>query len=325
MDLVYNQTWEDPQVDFEALQISSRDVVVMVTSGGCNVLNCSLVSPAKIFSVDHNPTQNDLLRVKIKSIVSGSHANFFKRFGEGDLYTQGKLGFFRVLRIWMLAFVSRSTWQEFLSITDLNKQSKFYSQKILSRLWNPVTKYIPVFTMWFYGVSLRQIVRSLQQGQIFLKDIYYDQINNLFTHVHISDNYFWQRIIQGRYPGFNCCPDYLKPQNYNQLKKQVKKITIVDSGLITFLKSQPVKSIDKFNLSDIPEFLSVANAHGLFQEVLRTGKNNSRIVFRSFTPGLGIEGKLAKYFIYETALSNLLTISERTASYGQVYVYHLKK
>ena len=37
--LVYNQIWEDPVVDLEALRIGPESRLLTISSGGCNVLN----------------------------------------------------------------------------------------------------------------------------------------------------------------------------------------------------------------------------------------------------------------------------------------------
>jgi S-adenosylmethionine-diacylglycerol 3-amino-3-carboxypropyl transferase len=52
--LVYTQIWEDPVVDMQALQLSSKDHVITVASGGCNALSYLIDSPAKVTAVDIN-------------------------------------------------------------------------------------------------------------------------------------------------------------------------------------------------------------------------------------------------------------------------------
>ncbi|MCV4732546.1 BtaA family protein, partial [Escherichia coli] len=36
---VYNQIWEDPRVDIEALKINRDSRILTISSGGCNALN----------------------------------------------------------------------------------------------------------------------------------------------------------------------------------------------------------------------------------------------------------------------------------------------
>jgi S-adenosylmethionine-diacylglycerol 3-amino-3-carboxypropyl transferase len=58
--LVYNQCWEDPAVDRQALLLSPRDRVLVITSVGCNALDYALTG-ARVLAVDVNPRQNHLL------------------------------------------------------------------------------------------------------------------------------------------------------------------------------------------------------------------------------------------------------------------------
>ena len=47
---VYNQIWEDPSVDLEALELEPHHRLVTIASGGCNILNYLAAAPAEIFA-----------------------------------------------------------------------------------------------------------------------------------------------------------------------------------------------------------------------------------------------------------------------------------
>ena len=83
-NLVYNQCWEDPRLDREALKIDDQSVIVCITSAGCNILDYLLDSPKKIYAVDMNPRQNHLLELKIAGIRSLDFETFFQFFGYGQ-------------------------------------------------------------------------------------------------------------------------------------------------------------------------------------------------------------------------------------------------
>ena len=44
---VYNQIWEDPWVDVEAMQLDADSRILTISSGGCNVLNYLLSGPRR--------------------------------------------------------------------------------------------------------------------------------------------------------------------------------------------------------------------------------------------------------------------------------------
>ncbi len=82
--LVYNQVWEDPAVDIEALEIGSDSRLLVIASGGCNALNYLLANPASIHAVDLNRGHSSLLELKRTALKHlPVFDDFFELFGFG--------------------------------------------------------------------------------------------------------------------------------------------------------------------------------------------------------------------------------------------------
>jgi S-adenosylmethionine-diacylglycerol 3-amino-3-carboxypropyl transferase len=82
---VYNQIWEDPDVDLEALALQPHHRLVTIASGGCNVLNYLAADPAKIVAVDLNENHIALTRLKLSALANlPSYEEFFRFFGHAD-------------------------------------------------------------------------------------------------------------------------------------------------------------------------------------------------------------------------------------------------
>jgi len=84
-NLVYNACWEDPRLDRVALGLTPDDVVLVITSAGCNALDYALQNPKRVFAVDMNHRQNALLELKIAAIRTLDFEDFFQLFGKGVL------------------------------------------------------------------------------------------------------------------------------------------------------------------------------------------------------------------------------------------------
>ncbi len=84
-NLVYNTCWEDPQLDREALALRNDDVVMVITSAGCNALDYLLDEPRQVFAVVMNFRQNALLDLKVAGIRKLDYETFFAMFGAGRL------------------------------------------------------------------------------------------------------------------------------------------------------------------------------------------------------------------------------------------------
>jgi S-adenosylmethionine-diacylglycerol 3-amino-3-carboxypropyl transferase len=82
---VYNQIWEDPWVDCEALQLDGNSRILTISSGGCNVLNYLLESPGKIVAIDLNTCHMSLTRLKLTAVEHmPGYEDFYNFFGRGN-------------------------------------------------------------------------------------------------------------------------------------------------------------------------------------------------------------------------------------------------
>ena len=82
---VYNQIWEDPDIDLAALELMPHHRLVTIASGGCNILNYLVADPAEILAVDLNPNHVALTRLKLAALKDlPSYDDFFRFFGEAN-------------------------------------------------------------------------------------------------------------------------------------------------------------------------------------------------------------------------------------------------
>jgi betaine lipid synthase len=79
--------WEDPSVDLEHMDLKKDDVVLAITSGGCNILEYVLNDVEHVWGVDMNPAQNDILELKLAMLRSPfvTYQEFWQVFGTGKL------------------------------------------------------------------------------------------------------------------------------------------------------------------------------------------------------------------------------------------------
>jgi len=81
---VYNQIWEDPRVDADALRIGPDTSLLTISSGGCNVLNYLVHRPKRIVAVDLNANHMALTRLKLAAIRHlPDYETFYQFFGHG--------------------------------------------------------------------------------------------------------------------------------------------------------------------------------------------------------------------------------------------------
>lgn len=325
--IIYNQTWEDPYVDAEALEIRDDDRIVALTSGGCNILNTALLNPSVIYAVDSNPAQTALLAAKITGAKTLNYEEYWENFGVGcsGLYQEGRLKTLYTLGHWIQHTCSLSRLQQFAQTVNIEEQARIYKTEIRPRLWHFPNRYIPSVTMLLYGISWRQLWRCQLNGQFFLKDLFEKRLDHLFTHIPLQRNYFWRRIFFGGYPSQEVCPPYLQKKNFSLLKARLNKIVIHTSSLTDFLRSQEESSISVFNLADLPEFLSKKECARLWNEVARTSRPGARILYRNFVTGLPAPKSTLAHFEFAREKSIALSAKEMTGSYAEVLLFTIDK
>jgi S-adenosylmethionine-diacylglycerol 3-amino-3-carboxypropyl transferase len=82
---VYNQIWEDPDVDLAALDLGPKHRLLTIASGGCNVLNYLAADPCQIIAVDLNPNHVALTRLKLAGLANlPTYEDFFRFFGQAN-------------------------------------------------------------------------------------------------------------------------------------------------------------------------------------------------------------------------------------------------
>ncbi|MFD2111801.1 DUF3419 family protein [Thiorhodococcus fuscus] len=322
--LVYNTCWEDPAVDRLALDLTADDTLLVITSAGCNVLDYALTGPNRIHAVDANPRQNALLELKLAGIRRLEHADFFAVFGHGyhpafrDLYfdalrqelspqavafwdrraawfgnPNGSFYFHGLSGIVARVFhgylkvrprLARSV-RELFETDSLDDQRHIYDTRVQPLIWTPSVNWTlsRQLTMSMLGVPHPQRKEVQAQHSLGVAGFVRDSIEYVFRQLPISTNYFWSVYLRGRYTE-NCCPEYLKPENFATLKDGlVDRVSIHTSTVTDFLRGTD-ESISKFVLLDHMDWMSSYYPEALEEEwaaILDRARSDARIIFRS--------------------------------------------
>jgi len=322
--LVYNTCWEDPAVDRQALNLNQDDVMVVITSAGCNVLDYALQNPKRIHAVDANPRQTALLELKLAGIKQLDHADFFKLFGEGyhseirEVYNdalRGELDDFSreywdknlnwftskrgsfyfhglsglVAKVFSSYIAMRPKLvgpvSQLFEVSDLDDQRRIYDEEIHPQMWSKTMNWAisRQITMSFLGVPGPQRKEVIAQHEGGVAGFIRASIEYVFRQLPMWDNYFWSVYIRGKY-GQNCCPEYLKRDNFLALKNGLAEAVQPHTTTITeFLDLTPDR-ISKFVLLDHMDWMEGYYPEALADEwraIFATATPDARLLFRS--------------------------------------------
>ncbi|QOJ15753.1 MAG: BtaA family protein [Planctomycetia bacterium] len=357
--IVFNMSWEDPEMDRQAFNLGPSDTVISISSAGCNPLNFLAQRPARLISVDSNPAQNALLELKLAGIETLDHATFCDIFAarnpsvvtrvyadklrpnisprsqaywdrnlwmvERDLYRYGRMGLFcRILRRFMnLMGISAAIREEFFELRTLEEQKAHYDRHFAPKLWGPWTKRFVNFRplMWLAGVHPRQF--NLIDGRHDMYEYVRERVEYAMTRVPIYDNYFLSLAGTGRFRG-DRLPPYLMERNFDALRESLHKVEVVNGWLGPYLDSQPAGSITKFNLLDIFDWMTPPVFEHTLKSVLRAAHPGATMIYRSGSYRLEPPPSILPSLTPHGELAKRLLAQDRSATYGSFYVFTIR-
>lgn len=213
--------------------------------------------------------------------------------------------------------------EQFFKATSLEQQSKIY-QHIESQLWNKPTSWLMNrhLVMSLAGVPKSQqqlFVTKYKNGAVgFMQEC----MRNVFTKIPVQENYFWQLYFNGSYTE-NCCPAYLKKENYEPIKNQIEKVSTHTTNISDFLYKNPGQ-YSHYILLDHQDWLADNDQAALKEEwilILKNSKKGTRILLRSaaaevdFFPDFVLER-----IDFQKELTDEIHKKDRVGTYASTYL-----
>jgi S-adenosylmethionine-diacylglycerol 3-amino-3-carboxypropyl transferase len=294
-NLVYNTCWEDPRLDRQALELTSHDRLLVITSAGCNALDYLLAGAGHVYAVDMNPRQNALLELKASAIRNLEYPQFFEMFGHGRL--PGIEGIYAAKLRSSLSSVSRKYWDHCIKFFDHPKKSFYFRgtsgafahmigsyvqrvarckkqilelletqslaeqqelyPKLKEKIWSKTLQFAMNrdTTLSMLGVPKAQRKQIDEQYPGGIVKFVEDSLDAVFSKIPLQDNYFWRVYITGSYTP-SCCPEYVKPHNFEKLRESgLDRLTISTDSVEGFLRKH-TGQISRFVLLDHMDWLS---------------------------------------------------------------------
>jgi len=304
--LVYNTCWEDPAVDRRALGLTREDVVLVITSAGCNALDYALLGPRRIHAVDANPRQNALLELKLAGVRALDFDDFFRLFGEGS-HPEVQGLYERRLRSQLSPF-ARAYWDRnhawfasprgsfyfhglsglvacgfkaYLAVRpylasciralfgagSLDEQREIYAQNVAPLMWGPGMR-------WTLSRQLTLSLLGVPRPQ--RREIEAEHAGGVAAYVRDSVEYvlcqlplatnYFWRVYLNGRYTRSCCPEYLKPDNFARLKAGLADCIEPHTTTVTEFLRGATEPISKFILLDHMDWMASHAPEALAEE-----------------------------------------------------------
>lgn len=306
--IIYNISWEDPEIERVKLKFNKSDVILTISSAGCNVLDYLCDDPKAIVAADLNEAQLALLDIKLACIQAGMpHEDFFALFGRSDPTVFAK-HYEKTIRPLLRRDASKQFWDAngmgifesnlmfagssglmayFLmllcKIAGLDKHMHRKVEPKLSWFVRGAAWIISQPWMWEWlaplgGVPHEQLSLLSRKPELFGERL----IEILSTRMWLKDNYFYHGYITGVFAK-DCCPRYMSAEFYPKLKSRVNKVTLFHGLLGDAAKKRTDWSV--ISLLDSMDWMPFSMVAGLVHDIVpQVDKKRGRIFWRSFAP-----------------------------------------
>jgi S-adenosylmethionine-diacylglycerol 3-amino-3-carboxypropyl transferase len=305
----YAQVWEDADVLLEGLDIRSGDTCLAIASAGDNALAMLARNPHRVVAIDLNPAQLVCLELRIAAYQRLEHGEMLELIGSRpskrrpELYARcrdrlsaqalqfwdrrpraiwsgiGCVGKFeRYFEIFRRAIVplihSRQTVDRLLAGGALAQRRRFYREQWDTLRWRLL------FQIFFSRFTMGKLGRdpaffNYVQGNVSARIL--ERSRHALCELNPAENPYLQWILKGRHT--TALPFALRPENFDSIRNNLHRLEWRLCSLEEYLDGVASQTIDRFNLSDIFEYMSPENYHRALQKIVRTATPGGRIVY----------------------------------------------
>jgi S-adenosylmethionine-diacylglycerol 3-amino-3-carboxypropyl transferase len=305
----YAQCWEDADVLLEGLDVRPGDACFSIASAGDNALALLARSPSRVVALDMNPAQLACVDLRVAAYRELEHGELLELLGSRPssrreaLYARcrplltpesrafwdtrpddvrrgvggaGKFeGYFALFRTWFLPMVHpRPRVARLLRGGNPEHRARFYESEWDTWRWRLLFKaFFSRFVMARLGRDPRffAFVEGDVAGRIL------ERVRHALTRLDPSENPYIAWILMGRHA--DALPFALRPENFDAIRANLDRLELRCDTLEGFLASSDADSFDRFNLSDVFEYMSAEHYHELLERLARVGRPGARLVY----------------------------------------------
>ena len=305
----YSQCWEDTEVLLESLNIQENDICFGILSAGDNVFSMLSENPKKVVALDISFPQIALAKLKKEVFNSLSYEEMLEFMGvmksdkrieiydrirenldkevkeywdfnkdaiEKGIIHAGKFEkFFKIFREKILPFVhSKKRIEKLLEKKSMQERIEYYDKH-----WNNF-RWKLMFKLFFSKYVVGKLGRDKEFFRYAEKNIseeMKERSRYALCELNPYENPYINYILTGNYRK-DCLPYFLRKENFDKIRKNLHKVEIIQSSVEEYLDKIDYK-INKFNLSDIFEYMSAENYSKLMEKIYDNAEDNALLAY----------------------------------------------
>lgn len=308
-EIRYAQVWEDADVLLAGLDVRPGDACVSIASAGDNALALLTRSPSRVVALDLNPAQLACLELRVAAYRVLTHGELLELIGSRpsarrqELYLRcraamsasgrafwdgrpdcvrqgiGACGkferYFALFRTRVLPLVhGRATVAALLCPKDRHARYRFYDERWDTWRWRLL------FRVFFSRTVMGHLGRDPEFFRYVERDVagaILVRTKHALTELDPSDNPYLHWILTGTHDA--ALPCALRPENFDVIRANLDRLEWHCLSVEEFLERSGDRSFDRFNLSDLFEYVSVEHYHQMLEIVLRCSRPGARLAY----------------------------------------------
>ena len=307
-EIRYAQCWEDADILLEALDIGPGHVCLSIASAGDNALAMLSRGPQRLVALDLSPAQIACLELRVAAYRELEHHEVLQLIGSRASRQRESL--YRRCRA-LLSPDARRFWDArpaaiAQGIGGAGKFERYFALfRRLLPLIHPARRvarllqrrsprqraifYDARWNSWRWRLLFRLFCSRLVLGHLgrdprFFRYVEGDvagsimaRIRHALTVLDPCDNPYLQWILRGRHT--TALPYALRAENFEAIRFNLDRLEWRCQSLEEFLRAADENSIDRFNLSDIFEYMSPARYEDVLRLLARAGRSGGRLAY----------------------------------------------
>jgi len=239
-----------------------------------------------------------------------------------SFYWRGTTGTFAWFVSWYIRLIPglHNALHQLFAAKTVEEQHAIYHKLVSPKFWNGfITVLIKCeLNLSWIGVPIPQqqlLSKTAGGSTVAIGHWLQRQMEIVCSKLPIHENYFWWVYLNGKYTK-DCCPDYLKEENFARLKASIGKISITTDTITEFLRKNPEIKISTYILLDHMDWM-VEKPDILTDEwnaIFENATQNPKFLWRSAAPDT--EFVLDTKVTYQgknTQLRDVLEMDQETA------------
>jgi S-adenosylmethionine-diacylglycerol 3-amino-3-carboxypropyl transferase len=352
----YAQVWEDADILLEGLDVQPGDVCLSIASAGDNALALLTRHPARVIALDLSPAQLACVELRVAAYRNLEHPELLELIGapldprpsslapRPSLYQRcrpllspaardfwdahpqeiaagiggaGKFErYFGIFRRYVLPLVHRGARVDALLRGGPPEVCRaFYQQQWDTFRWRLL------FRVFFSKFVMGRMGRdpsffAYVEGDVATRIL--ERAKHAVTELDPAANPYLQWIMKGRHT--TALPLALRPEHFATIRVNLDRLEWRCQSVEDFLNEMGPRSIDRFNLSDIFEYMSDDNCHRLLGQLAAAGRPGGRLAYWNMLVPRGRPESMASQLRPLTDLAARLHLLDKAFFYSRFVV-----